>query len=280
MKAGVMRTVDKSDVVREPYPHVAIAGFTGLGDALDENFPPLDIFGNTVRMDGDLFSEDKALVAYLAENRLYRSLVDELKSRRFIANMIAAFDAEIERELDRGELLLDPRELSIAEEPLETRSGGPMGSGKEPRMFSRIDIGYGGKGYGLKNGGRGIHTDNRRRLFSCLLYLNTPQDMVGGAHRMYSVDADFTPTLSASFSPEADYFVGSLQSNFAFHDVDPITQITGVRKAIYVGITCTTDIWARIADKRQARLTKNRQYPGFLLDTASKAKEFVQAMRA
>ena len=83
-------------------------------------------------------------------------------------------------------MLYDPRNIEIIEKNLESRKRSPIKEFDETKIFSRIDIGYAGLGYGIKNGGRGVHTDNRRRLFSCLLYLNTPTDMEGGEHKLFS----------------------------------------------------------------------------------------------
>ena len=58
---------------------------------------------------------------------------------------------------------------------------------KEPFLYPRLDLGYGIKGYGSNNGGAGIHTDNWGRLISILYYVNEPQKMNGGEHRMYEL---------------------------------------------------------------------------------------------
>ncbi len=155
---------------------------------------------------------------------------------------------------------MDPRKLEIVSDAMETRTGSPVKQFDAPKIFPRIDIGFGGKGYGINNGGRGIHTDNRRRLFSCLLYLNSPQNMKGGEHRLYEMTKDYALNIVESYSVKQDLFIASLQFNYAFHDVNPIIEIDGVRKAIYLGITCTSDIWTPINDKKHSELTQNRHF--------------------
>lgn len=43
----------------KPYPHLIQNNFTQFNnEELSKNFPTLDIFGKTIRMDGDLSSHD------------------------------------------------------------------------------------------------------------------------------------------------------------------------------------------------------------------------------
>lgn len=264
------------EVFSNPYPHTVLKNFSDFtAEQLNDNFPPLNIFGKTIRMDGDLSSHDPAFQEFLKSNEVYQKIINRLSSKQFIKSIIDAFNESIQFEIDRGELLHDPRELDIIEENLETRKGAPIREYESPKIFSRLDIGFAGLGYGIENGGKGIHTDNRRRLFSCLLYLNTPAGMVGGEHRLYSMSDNYKTTLEKSVPVQANLFVGSLQSNFALHDVNPITQIEGYRKAIYVGITCTNEIWKKIGNKKHAKLTQNRYFEGFIEKKWNKLKKLL-----
>lgn len=264
-------------VFDKPYPHVVIKNFTShTPEELSDNFPPLSIFGKTIRMDGDMSSHDPAFKNYIKENEVYASIIKKLSSKELIKNIIDSFDHSIQFELDRGELLHDPRQLEIIGENLESRKGSPIQEFDSPKIFPRLDIGYAGLGYGINNGGKGVHTDNRRRLFSCLLYLNTPKEMIGGEHRLYSMSENYQTTLEKSIPVEANLFVGSLQNNFALHDVNPITKIDGYRKAIYVGITCTNEIWRKISDKKHAKVTQNRYFPGFFERKLNKLNKLIK----
>lgn len=249
------------NIKNEPYPHIVLENFTGLGNKLETEFPPFDLFGKEVRMDGDLFKEDENFKSFIKTSKVYSKLVDFLTSKELITTLIKSFDVQIQKELDNSELLIDPRNLEITSETLETRSGGSIIGSKIPKIFPRLDIGYAGKGYGVNNGGRGIHTDNKKRLFSCLLYLNEPDSMVGGEHRLYSMDENYKMHLKESYGVKQDFFIATLQNNTAFHDVNPILEIDGYRKAIYVGITCTNELWAPIRYKKHAELTQNRELP-------------------
>lgn len=252
-------------VYQKPYPHVIEENFTSFSsDELLDNFPSVDLFGNTVRMDGDLSTHDQKFKEFISENSIYRKIIEDLSSKSFIENLINQFSDSIQIELDRKQLLHDPRNLEIIEENLESRSGSALKEFNSPKIFSRIDIGYAGLGYGIKNGGKGVHTDNRRRIFSCLLYLNTPEEMVGGEHRLYSMSKSYNLNLEKTIPVKSNLFVASLQNNYALHDVNPITKIIGFRKAIYIGVTCTNNIWEKITDKKHAKLTQNRYNPTFV----------------
>jgi hypothetical protein len=197
-------------------------------------------------------------------NTIYNKIVEDLSSKFFIKTLMDNFYNQIQFELDRNELLHDPRNLEIIEENLEGRSGSALKEFDSPKNFSRIDIGYAGLGYGIKNGGKGVHTDNRRRIFSCLLYLNSPEEMVGGEHRLYSMSKSYNLNIEKTIPIKSNLFVASLQNNYALHDVNPITKIVGYRKAIYIGVTCTNDIWKSISDTKHAKLTQNRYNPSFI----------------
>ena len=254
----------------EPYPHIIQENFTCFGDKLEKEFPSFDLFGKEVRMDGDLFKEDENFKLFLKTSKVYSETVDILTSKKLIAELINCFDKQIQNEIDKGELLIDPRGLEITSDSLETRNGDSMHINGPAKIFPRLDIGYAGKGYGVKNGGRGVHTDNKKRLFACLLYLNEPDLMIGGEHRLYKMDKNYKMHQIESYSVKQDFFIATLQNNTAFHDVNPIIKINGYRKAIYVGITCTEDIWAPIQDKKHAELTQNRQLQTTLFDRVMK----------
>lgn len=252
-------------VHNNPYPHIIEENFTSFSSKeLMDNFPPLDLFGSTVRMDGDLSTHDQNFKEFILNNTTYSKIINDLSSKVFIKNLINSFNDSIQFELDRNELIHDPRKLEIIEENLESRSGSALKEFDTPKIFSRIDIGYAGLGYGVKNGGKGVHTDNRRRIFSCLLYLNSPEEMIGGEHRLYSMSKSYDLNIEKTIPVKPNLFVASLQNNYALHDVNPITKISGYRKAIYIGVTCTNDIWKRISKTKHAKLTQNRYKPTFV----------------
>jgi len=163
--------------------------------------------------------------------------------------------------LENGELLFDPRRAEIKPHPIEQRAHLSakkfVGGGRF--LFPRMDLGVGKLGYGLENGGGGIHTDNASRLISILFFIDADPLMIGGEHRMYSI-CDGTPVLAKIYFPKKNLLIASLQTNRALHDVNPITKLGSSRKAIYMAISASEDIWAKSGDEHLQKLTKNRYH--------------------
>jgi hypothetical protein len=158
------------------------------------------------------------------------------------------FRNPIERAHRNNELLADPFRLRTVAEPVERRISGQSfvgGGDGEPFLYARFDVGYGAAGYGVHNGGMGIHVDNLPRLIS-IGFLNTPQSMVDGVHRLYGLRRN-RPMLRREYRPSARLLIASLQSNRAFHDVEPITSIVGERRAFYMAVSCSIPIWKKEA---------------------------------
>ncbi len=248
-------------VIATPYPHVACRDALADIAELDAAFPSPERFGPTIRMDGDLTSGDPEYENLISQSHAYAGLHRQVYSRPFIETFLDLFRAEITAAYRKGELLLDPFSLDIVPEPLEKRVSGRSFVGRSaPVLYPRFDIGYGGVGYGVNNGGRGIHVDNLPRLVSVLVYLNTPPSMVGGAHRLYALRGS-EPVLAQAYRPVAGLLIASLQSNRAFHDVEPITAIDGQRRAFYMAVSCSEPIWKKEVDAALSALSRNRFDP-------------------
>lgn len=248
-------------VIGGPYAHVVCRDALDRNDDLNEDFPPKEDFGPTIRMDGDLTAGDPDYEDLMARSAAYRDLHRQVYSTEFINAFLTLFRRDIRRTLRKRELLLDPFALKIVPEPIEKRVSGRSFVGwNEPFLYPRFDIGYGGVGYGVKNGGRGVHVDNLPRLVSILVFLNTPRSMVGGSHRLYGLRRG-EPVLKRTYHPASGLVIASLQSNRAFHDVDPITSIEGERRAFYIAVSCSVPIWKREVHPTLCKLNKNRYDP-------------------
>ena len=255
-------------VARTPYAHIAwpdaLDGYSGVA----ADWPDESRFAGEIRMHGDLTYGDEEYDKLIAESSAFRALHDWVYSDKFIAAFLEVFNDDIEAHVADGELLLDPRKLPIHAAPYETRSGiRPRHLSdteqNEAFLFPRLDIGVGKKGYGKVNGGRGVHVDNVTRLVSLLLYVDENPTMIGGEHRMYNV-VDGKPVVAVSYAPKPNLLVASLQSNRAYHDVNPITEIKGVRKALYMAISCSTRLWKPYANRRLEKLSQNRYRAGLI----------------
>lgn len=246
------------NVIKSPYPHVAVHGALSCYDGLERDFPDELRFSRGIRMHGDLTYPDPEYMKLIESSSAYRDLHNWVYSDEFITTFLGMFNDEIELSLASGELLFDPRELALHPEPYEKRNLiHHRNLAKTAFLFPRLDIGIGRVGYGKVNGGHGIHTDNLTRLVSILVYIEENTSMVGGEHRLYKLDGK-TPVVDKVYAPKPNLMIASLQSNRAFHDVNPITEIEGVRKGFYLAVSCSTAIWRPAKERWMQKLSRNR----------------------
>lgn len=273
-----IRPVTPGEVITQPYPHVATADTLIDYAALTDGFPSEDRFGPQIRMHGDLTHPDPEYLRLTDENPAYKRLHDWVYSVGFIETFLELFDSEIAKYVASGDLLMDPRTLPIRPAPYEKREeliGYTNVTKGEAFLFPRLDIGIGKLNYGLDNGGGGIHVDNLTRLVSILVYIDENPGMVGGEHRLYKID-DYTPSIEKIYPARGNFMVASLQSNRALHDVNPVTAITGVRKAMYMAVSCSAEIWRPDPDIRLQKLTKSRYRPPAAIQALRDVRRFAR----
>ena len=261
-----------------PYPHVATADTLIDYAALTAEFPAEDRFGPQIRMHGDLTHPDPEYNRLTAEKPAYARLHDWVYSTDFIQTFLKMFDSEIDKYVQSGDLLMDPRTLPIRPAPYEKREeliGYSNVTKAEAFLFPRLDIGIGKLNYGVDNGGGGIHVDNLTRLVSILVYIDENPGMVGGEHRLYRIE-DYTPQIEKVYPARGNFMVASLQSNRALHDVNPVTAITGVRKAMYMAVSCSSEIWRPDPDTRLQKLTKSRYRPPAAIKALRDVRKFAR----
>jgi hypothetical protein len=253
--------LSRQSVIDHPYPHIVFENALVATDRFNAEFPTKERFGPTIRMDGDLTVGDPAYEELVSRSSVWGALHRQVYSKPFMEVFLGLFRRQIQLAYERGELLANPNTLTIVSEPVEQRVGGrSFVGGKEPFLYPRFDIGYGGVGYGLENGGRGIHIDNLPRLISILVFLNKPTSMTGGAHRLYGLRRG-NPVLERVYLPTAGLMIASLQSNRAFHDVEPIAAIDGERRAFYMAVSCSQPIWRKEVHRKLSAINKNRYDP-------------------
>lgn len=274
--------LSRQEVIARPYPHIAVHDALDAISELNEAFPAREAFGPTIRMDGDLTAGDPGYEALMSRSGAYAALHRQVYSDAFVGGFLDLFADCIRRASANGELLADPFAMKRVFEPVETRVSGPsFVGGDEPFLYPRFDIGYGGVGYGVRNGGRGVHIDNAPRLISILVFLNTPAEMVGGRHRLYRLRAG-KPVVAAAHAPVAGLLIASLQNNRAFHDVEPIETIVGERRAFYMALSCSQPIWRRQTHRNLSVISQNRYDPagdrrrfGWMSDLLARRKRTV-----
>lgn len=273
-----IRSIAADEIITVPYPHVATADTLVDYAALASEFPSEDRFGPQIRMHGDLTHPDPEYVRLTEVAPAYRRLHDWVYSTGFVVTFLELFDGEIAKYVASGDLLMDPRKLPIRPAPYEKREeliGYKNVSNDDAFLFPRLDIGIGKLNYGVDNGGGGIHVDNLTRLVSILVYIDENPDMVGGEHRLYRVE-DYTPVIEKVYPARGNFMVASLQSNRALHDVNPVTAITGVRKAMYMAVSCSAEIWRPDPDIRLQKLTKSRYRPPAAIQALRDVRKFAR----
>lgn len=274
----VIRTVGPDEVTTSPYPHVATANTLLDYEALTAGFPAENRFGPQIRMHGDLTHPDPQYMKLIEEVPAFGRLHEWVYSAGFIKTFLVLFDEEIDKYVKSGDLLMDPRELPIRSAPYEKREeliGYSNVANDDAFLFPRLDIGIGKLDYGKVNGGGGIHTDNLTRLVSILVYIDENETMVGGEHRLYRVE-DYTPVIDKIYPAKGNFMVASLQSNRALHDVNPVTAITGLRKAMYMAVSCSAEIWRPDPDVRLQKLTKSRYRPPAAVQALRSVRKFAR----
>ena len=240
-----------------PFPHFIIEEAFSDFNELERAFPKSTAFTSSMRMDSDMTYPMPNYISLITNEKSYNKLHNFVYSEEFINYFLDLFRPAINDKLESGELAYDPFNLPIISSPFEEEIHTINDNlDQTPFLFPRLDLGIGGANYGKANGGAGIHTDNAGRLISILYYVNTPSDMEGGEHRMWGVK-DQKTVLNKEVKPKCGRLLASLQTNYALHDVNPVTKINGYRKAFYLAISCNKPLWNE-SEQWLMKLTSNR----------------------
>lgn len=198
------------------------------------SLPAMSDVGGNVRSHKDLYWTDPEFEE-LRKAPAWKGFLEHIvHSREF---WMAAID-RLNPNLDA--MFHDPRTLPFAtpDQYVERRDGcRPI----EPEAFlyGRIDIGYGVEGYGLENGGRGVHIDLPQRIISMLLYFTDQSALEGGEFEIYS-DRD---TFYKRIPIKQNMAIMSLQDENAWHRVNPVVRASEPRIAAYIALSCSQRIW-------------------------------------
>lgn len=263
---GVLRV--GGDVRRDPWPVLVTdeAFEPALFERLCDDLPDVEDFGAGFRMHGDLTAGDARYERPLHESAAWRLVHDVIYSAEFVEQVLETFRDELD-ELHRAGELLDPLHdweyIDLPTSGVQLRSE-LVRPASFPRrtdaLYTRLDIGVGLEGYGVANGGRGVHTDNRSRLLSGLVYFSSQRDLTGGEFEIHRLRGRSTE-LVERIAVEPNRGIFSLQTNRSFHAVHPLVACATPRFAAYFAVTSALDIWSPIADRRLASLTQNRALP-------------------
>ncbi|MHA2305329.1 MAG: 2OG-Fe(II) oxygenase [Candidatus Hodarchaeales archaeon] len=239
-----------------PYDHLICDNFLKDYHLFDRAYP-IDYLGKSIRMNRDLTYGDP-LYEKIYETP-FKNLHDYVYSEKFISDFLKIFNDEIEKKLNNDELLFDPRSVKIKPQPYELRNFISRNNriNNETFLFPRIDFGVGFSGYGVNNGGRGVHTDNVTRLISIMLFFTDQSEITDGQHQMFKIDEKYNPIMTKSVEVKKNRLLASIQSNDAYHSVNPLK--FGERRAIYMSISSSNKIWKDYKDPILKRMSKNRR---------------------
>ena len=243
---------------KSPYEHIIIKSFFNNFSDLKENFPNKNEMSSPIRMHKDLTYPDKNYIDLIKKNIAYNQLHYWVYSKNFIIFFLNIFKKDILKRYNNNELLYNPFDLKFSPQPYELRGNimSRKNLSEDLFIFPRIDIGLGLKDYGKINGGKGPHIDNLTRIISIMIYFTNQDDIKGGEFRMFNVDENYEYSLKKIINIKENLLLASLQSNSAFHDVNPL--LDGERKAMYLSISCSKVIWNEIEDQKIKILSKNR----------------------
>ena len=261
--------INKEMVMRketEPYNYAVIDNFfeEDFYEILEKDYPEVKDFekkeNQVKRMDGDITYGDETYNNLIEASKTFRRLHEWVYSEDFIHYFTKLFYHELKKLKEAEELTKDIEELEYNNDKIE--KGGVVGINelKEGKniLYSRLDIGYGGKGYGVNNGGAGPHVDNPQRLISILAYVGGYESILGGNFRIYKRTKN-NLELHESLQPQRNRVIASIQTNNAYHDAEPVIDIIGKRNAMYIAISSGSKLWKDCERSRfNKQFNKNR----------------------
>ena len=253
----------------KPFPYIIIDEFfeQDFYLELEKNFPKAEDFtiNNVGRMHGDTTYGDTLYKKLLIKSNAYKKLHDWVYNKQFIDYFVNFFEKDINHQPD---LIGHPKKFEKISKPVEIGKvfnlDNFQNNTQDPFLYSRLDLGYGKKNYGVSTGGRGPHIDNPQRLISILIYIGGYKSIKGGEHRIYQLKGEKLQVFD-EIKPLENRLIASLQNNSAFHDVNPVSNISGQRNAFYLAISASKKIWKPCKRNRiNKNFNKNRVEKNFL----------------
>lgn len=228
--------------VAEPHPHLIIDEIVTPARFESIRFPDHLIVPGAK---WGITASDPEYAAVL-EDPAWRAIHDELRSERFVREILRAFAADMRRE----SCLVDPeraRLVSFTESREEKERPTLSDAGDADEIFTRLDFQSKGEG-GYREF---VHLDWARRVVGGILFFSDAgeEGLEGGELAFYR-DRGFRndrwchdSELVALFPPKKNSGVIFLNSNGAFHGPRAITRLRGRRRWLYYTISSRVDVW-------------------------------------
>lgn len=225
----------------DPQPHLV----------LNESMPP-DVYSDTPFPDAliaddewGITSSDDAYAEVLTA-RGWRALHDELRSERFVAEVLTSFRDDMRSAGCRT----DPNQARLVDfiETREQKRVSVLADEGDPNeVFTRLDFQSKGEG-GYRDF---VHLDWARRIVGGILFFSDAEEegLEGGELAFYR-DRGFRndrwchdPELTLQYAPRHNTGVIFLNSNTGFHGPRQIRRLAGRRRWLYFTISSTVDVW-------------------------------------
>lgn len=189
-------------------------------EEMKQSFPVVKTAG--VRAMNDLCCTDDEYKTFINEHPAWMKFHKMIFSKSFWENYLPTINV-----------------YSFSPNYMEHRSGAMDPRERRPFLYSRIDIGVATAGYGIENGGRGIHIDNKQRVISGLLYFTNQWTLDGGEFCFCTPDGRVTEKVPVGENKA----ILSHQDADAWHFVNPLKK--GIRKFVYFSLNATWAFYKR-----------------------------------
>ncbi len=185
-----------------------------------------------VRSHMDIYHGDREMFSLFQGGGRWGTLANSLREKFY-------WECRLEElKYDSKDTWFDVRNLKFRPDYIEPRSGlNP--ENLDLFIYPRIDIGFGGIGYGVENGGKGLHIDMSHRICSAMLYLTDQSKLSGGEIEVWNSPREMQEKIDL----RELLGVSILQDHNGWHRVNPITSCAEPRIAVYMALSCTKDIW-------------------------------------
>lgn len=177
----------------------------------------------SVRADNDIYCGDKEYISHISKYRPWQVFHEMIFSQQFWEPY---FPTIKDFKFDNGHL--------------EHRAGVLDSKVTEKFLYSRIDVGVAGPGYGINNGGRGVHVDNKQRIISGLLYFTDQHTIDGGEFCFCTPDGKIS---SMHQLKQNRAIISHQDTENGWHMVNPLRR--GIRKFIYFSLNATWSYYGR-----------------------------------
>lgn len=199
---------------------------SGLFAKMERDFPI--VLNEGFRAQNDLSCTDTEYQELLEESDAWTGFHNMVFSQKFWENIV--------KEYFQSEIKFN---LNFKTDARENRAGVPIFQSLRFYTYARLDIGVATKGYGINNGGRGAHIDNKQRLISCLLYFSDQSELQGGEFQMCDSRGQVYETIPV----KRNRAIISIQNENAWHKVNPLK--SGIRRFVYFSLNSSWNYWGR-----------------------------------